>query len=117
MNNNDFTKRVSNLDYLQALANGNEQFIKEMISIFLVEMPQEIKSLEESIRKKSFEKIKLAAHKLRSTLPFVGLDKVIEKEVIEIEKMAAEKTDVKEIEPLFDTVKKACEKAAEELKE
>lgn len=142
-NNNNDSKKVTNLDYLLDLSKGNTQFVKEMVETFLAENPKEIGSLEKSIESKNFEGIKQAAHLLQSSIPFVGLDKIIENEVYEIEKVAADKSvlqkieilpadksviqkieivaadksALQKIELLFSKVKDACEKARKELKD
>src|ERR1035437_2473223 len=142
-NSNDDLKKVINLDYLLDLSKGNTQFVKEMIDTFLIENPKEIDSLEKAIQSKKFEAIKQTAHLLQSSIPFVGLDKVIESEVYEIEKIAVDKTVIKKIEIvhadkseiqkieiqsadkpslqkielLFSKVKEACENARQELRD
>lgn len=115
--NNNHSARVSNLDYLTEMSNGNGEFIGEMIRIFLVEMPTEIGNLEDGIMQQDHETIKQAAHKLKSTVPFVGLDRIINTELSEIEQLASSYADIKSIEPLFKKVKMMCEKAARELQE
>jgi CheY-like chemotaxis protein len=110
-------KKVVDLDYLNELSKGDKTFVKEMIALFLSENPEEIKSLETAIADRNNKQIETSAHKLRSTIPFVGLDKVIGEKVCEIEKLAGEKADIKEIESNFVTVKNACEKACLELVE
>ena len=142
-NKNDEAERVTNLDYLLDLSKGNNHFVREMIETFLIENPKEIEQLENAIKQKDFEMIKQAAHLLQSSIAFVGLNKVIEDEVYEIEKIADEKskmkkveilpadksefqkieivrtdkTAVKRIEMLFNKVKKACEKSRLELED
>jgi HPt (histidine-containing phosphotransfer) domain-containing protein len=138
----DIPLQVIDLSYLTVLSKGNSQFVKEMIRIFLNENPREIDMLEEGIREKDFEKINVAAHKLRSTAPFVGIDKLIEADISKIEKLAVEnsvlkkfeidpgdkspdiqkieivttdKTVIATIEQLFKKIKLICEKAREEL--
>jgi len=39
----DSSKEIVNLDYLNKIAKGNKNFVKEMIGIFLTENPEEIK--------------------------------------------------------------------------
>ncbi len=87
-----------------------------MITLFLSENPEEIHSLEKGILEKNFDAIKSIAHKLRSTLPFIGLDKVIEKEVVQVESLAAERSSIGEIEDLFTKIKAMCQKAWLELR-
>lgn len=131
--NND---KVTNLDYLVKLSKGNEQFVREMIRIFLDENPAEISTLEKAIHEKDFSLINSAAHKLRSTVPFVGIDKIISGEISEIEQLALGKardplssspkpasgflpTDrelIGKIERLFKKIKGICTRAYDELK-
>ena len=115
INNTDTAQKTINLSYLESISSGNKEFVKEMVNLFLSENPEEIKSLENAITEKNHKSIKTIAHKLRSTIPFMGLDKIIEKDVAEIEKLAANNADVKEIEQRFAKVKEVCEKSYYEL--
>lgn len=108
--------RIINLDYLIELSRGNTAFVAEMIEIFLIENPEELRCLKKGIDLADFDLIKTAAHKMRSTIPFVGLDKHIEVEVIEIEMLAERQTNIIEIQRLFSKIKKLCHKASLELK-
>jgi len=110
-------QKVSNLDYLTELSKGNKKFIADMVGIFLEENPGEIALLEESIRNKNFDSIKAYAHKLKSSIPFVGINKIIDKDIAEMEDLAVKRTDLEKIQLLFDTVKIVCEKARMELHE
>lgn len=109
------TEKMIDLSYLERLSNGNKVFVKEMIALFLSENPEEIKSIEQAIREKDHAAIKAAAHKLRSTIPFIGIDKFIEKEVSEIEELASNNADMREIETRFAKIKSTCERACIEL--
>ncbi|MBA3972300.1 MAG: Hpt domain-containing protein [Bacteroidetes bacterium] len=108
--------KITNLDYLTELAKGNQEFINEMIQIFLNENPQEVNNLSAAIDRQDHAAIKSTAHKMKSTIPFVGVDKIIGNEVAEIEKLGTDKGDIQKIQTLFEKVKDICEKAAEELK-
>jgi HPt (histidine-containing phosphotransfer) domain-containing protein len=127
--------KVTNLEYLVKLSKGNEQFVKEMVRIFLAENPAEINTLEKAIEEKDFSLINSAAHKLRSTVPFVGIDKIIAEEISEIEQLALNKsgnflyeeqkvrigripTDkelIQKIQSLFSKIKRICRRAYDEL--
>lgn len=107
--------KVTDLSYLIAISKGNKAFIDEMIDIFLTENPLEIELLESAIQEQDHIAIKAYAHKMKSTIPFVGIDKLIEKDLEEIELLAAEKKDVEKIIVLFSEIKKICLLAAEEL--
>jgi len=107
--------KVTNLDYLTELAKGDLNFIKEMIGIFLEENPNEIKTLEVAILEQDYTMIKSISHHMKSTIPFVGIDIIIGKELVDIEKLAAEATGIDVIKNLFENVKTVCGKAFNEL--
>jgi HPt (histidine-containing phosphotransfer) domain-containing protein len=109
--------RVTNLDYLTELSKGNQQFIQDMINIFLEENPVEIELLSESVKEKQFESIKTYSHKLKSTVPFVGIGRFLDDDIAEMEELALQKENMPRIELLFENVRKVCQKAWEELKE
>jgi HPt (histidine-containing phosphotransfer) domain-containing protein len=113
---NDPSNKVTDLSYLFAISKGNKAFIDEMIGIFLSENPLEIELLETAIQERDYEAIKANAHKMKSTIPFVGLDKLIEKDLEEIEGLALQKSDPEKITFLFLKIKKICLLASEELR-
>src|ERR1700756_4732101 len=108
-------QKIINLEYLTALSKGNANFVHEMVTIFLTENPEEIKAFEKGINELNFDLIKTTAHKLKSTIPFVGLDKIINKEVEEVEALSSEKSDIDKIKTLFAKIKEVCERACYEL--
>lgn len=107
--------KVTNLDYLTELAKGDASFITEMIHIFLEENPEEVKTLEQAIKENNYENIKSMSHHMKSTIPFVGIDLLIGKDLMDIEKLATEKTGIEVIKTLFTNIKMVCEKAFNEL--
>lgn len=115
MENNINHQRVTNLDYLIELSKGNVEFVKEMVGIFLNENTDDLAHFESCIRNRDFAAIKAAAHKLLSTIPYIGLDRHIEKEVSEIEKLAATNNYIQKIESMFYKIKDICEQARKEL--
>lgn len=112
----DLPNKVTDLFYLRAISKGNKVFIDEMIAIFLSENPLEIELLETAITEKDYEAIKAYAHKMKSTIPFIGLDKLIERDLEEIENLALQKNGIGRISILFAQIKKICLLAAEELR-
>lgn len=109
------SKKIVNIDYLIKISKGNTKFVNEMVKLFLTENPDEIKTLEKGIEEMDFDLIKTAANKLKSTIPFLGLDKAIEQEVTEMEKLASGEKDIQKIKTLFSKIKKTCEIACIEL--
>jgi HPt (histidine-containing phosphotransfer) domain-containing protein len=108
--------KVCNLDYLYELAKGDMGFVQEMIDVFITDTPAEVESLGDRIKDRNYAEIRQIAHKLRSTIPYVGLDANIGDEVSEIEELAGSSSDIKTIESLFIKVKDFCKKAFSELR-
>jgi HPt (histidine-containing phosphotransfer) domain-containing protein len=107
--------KITDLEYLNQISKGNKKFAEEMIKIFLAENPSEIDALQKCIEERNFPLIKAAAHKLKSTMPFVGLDKILGNEVAEMEMLAESGQDIERIEKIFFKVKEICDKAYAEL--
>ena len=107
--------KIVNIEYLKKLSKGNNRFVEEMIRIFLTENPEEIKKLEKAISEKDFDMIRATTHKLKATLPYLGLDKIVNEEIAEVENLAFEKKEIEKIERLFYKIKEICERARREL--
>ncbi|HEU4716833.1 MAG TPA: ATP-binding protein [Bacteroidia bacterium] len=109
------SERITNLDYLHELANGNEGFVAEMISLFLSENPVELETMERAIDEMDFAMIVKTAHKMRSTIPFVGLSQKLDQPLKNMEVIAASTQNISELKQLFSFVSVTCRKAAAEL--
>jgi len=70
---NDTDYPHPDLTYLNALAEGDEAFIKEMLTLFLDSAPALTDSMRESARQGDFEKLHFSAHQLLPQLTFVGI--------------------------------------------
>lgn len=114
--NGNGLEKVTSLDYLKELSKGNSGFVQEMIRIFLTENPKELTELATAIHNKDFTAIRQVAHRMQSSLPFVGVNKVIEQDVMEIERLGENRCDLPQILHLFSKVKAVCERAQAELR-
>jgi HPt (histidine-containing phosphotransfer) domain-containing protein len=106
---------VVDLSYVNDLSRGNKQFIKEIITIFLAENPGEIQVIEKAVNENNYEAIKSTAHKLKSTIPFIGLDKIVGNDVAEMEALAAGSSNMEMIKEHLEKLKDACERSYNEL--
>ena len=117
MNNSESTSsKVTNLTYLKELSKGNTTFVSEMLEIFCAENPLELQSLEKAVEDSDYDQIQSVSHHMRSTMPFVGLDIHIGKELAEIEQLSKTSSGIQTIRFDFVKIKSVCHKALEELK-
>ena len=67
-----------NLDYINAIANGDEKVKKTLINIVKSEFPEEKKAYYDSLVEKSFIKLAGNVHKLKHKISILGLEKSYE---------------------------------------
>ncbi len=109
--------KTCNLDYLYDLAKGDMGFVKEMIDVFLADNESELDNLEQKIKDKDFDQIRQIAHKLRSSIPYVGLEKIIGDEIVQMEELGSKGSDIKQITILFKKIREISKDAIAELKD
>lgn len=114
-NTND-TYQFVELSYLKKVAEGSDEFIKEMISAFLIQTPQIIKDMNRYLNEKKWTELRGVAHKIKPSVDFMGLSNIKET-VKNIEKYAGEQTNLDLLPELISQVEKVCQGAVEELKE
>lgn len=72
-------KKQSNpLQTLIDLTNGDENFIREMLGIFIKNTPESIVRIKASIDQKDFSSLSDHAHKLKSSIQILGDDDLFE---------------------------------------
>lgn len=64
--------------YLNELSDGNQEFIKEMIDLFVSKVPSDMNQLEKAIDEKDYATIRGIAHTLRSSLSIFKLEALFE---------------------------------------
>lgn len=104
-----------NLDYLNLMTDGDNDMKKMMLDILFEEMPQEIALLTTHFEAENWEDLKSIAHKLKSTLMFVGNDQMtIANNQIEHNAMSVE--NISDIPDLINQVKEFRPLAMDELR-
>ena len=61
------------LNYLHQLSGNDKDFEKEILNQFVVQVPEELSNLQQSIAENNFDSIRRIAHSLKSTVGYVGL--------------------------------------------
>lgn len=102
-------------NYLNELCGDDPAFKKEMIDLFLQEVPKDMALLENAIIEKKYENIKAIAHKLKSSVTIIGLSKVAEA-LLKTEIDALDNQNIIFIKREFQKIKKRIDEAYEELK-
>jgi HPt (histidine-containing phosphotransfer) domain-containing protein len=79
-----------NLEYLHRMSSGDESFVKEMIKLFLKQVPQELEKL--SLVANDSQAVRQIAHKLKSSVSMVGAEDLLV-QVKELEQKATNGVD------------------------
>lgn len=102
------------LSYLLEMSCEDQNFVNEMIGLFVNKVPNEIDLLEKAITNKDYDSVKKIAHNMKSTLPIFKLDDLM-KHLSELEKQAIDaKFDIDTYDK-FDIVKQGLEETVAKL--
>ncbi|HET6227646.1 MAG TPA: response regulator [Bacteroidia bacterium] len=107
-------QRYTDLTYLKKLSKGDNDFVKQMISIFIDQTPTAIQKMEADLSNKDWASLRAVAHKMKPSFSFVGVTSLQEK-IETIEDNAAQGINANLIADLIAQVKEVSLKAVAEL--
>jgi HPt (histidine-containing phosphotransfer) domain-containing protein len=79
-----------NLSYLQSIAEGDENIIKELINIFLEQVPEFTEGLDKSLSEENWLNVGAIAHKAKSSVISLGMEDLGNKDLKNLELIAKE---------------------------
>jgi HPt (histidine-containing phosphotransfer) domain-containing protein len=104
-----------NLAKVYAISDSDAAFAKQIVVLFLEEVPEEIKNIREGLREKDHKKVYSAAHKIKPTLDLLGMDLAYE-DVIAVESWSKAEGKKKEIKDVVKSLKDLVGLTVKELK-
>lgn len=102
-----------NLTYLNDLADGDQDFVHEVLGIFRDHTPAELNKLQIAFETEDRETIKLIAHKLKSSAANLGMEDARQK-FIRIEELIKAGNSVSDTKNLVSEVIHDCREAIRE---
>ena len=106
---------IYNLDKINEMAEGDEDFIVSVVSVFLEEVPEDLDGLEKAINNRDYENIYKLAHKIKPNVDILGMEQTRAK-ALEIETLGKNTGSMAEIEEKFPILKKDVLQVVAELK-
>jgi HPt (histidine-containing phosphotransfer) domain-containing protein len=104
------------LTYLKEVSKGNDDFMLEMIDLFLTKTPETLLILEAAINDMNWDQTGFYAHKLKATYAYMGMHDL--KEIlVKIEKNAKILSELESIPALFKKLKTRTQPAMQEINE
>ena len=104
-----------NLSKVYAISDNDVEFAKQIVVLFLEEVPKEIRNIKEGLKEKDHTMVYHAAHKIKPTLDLMGMDLAYE-DVIAIENWTKAEGKKKEIKGVYKSLKEQVSLTIKELK-
>lgn len=106
---------IYNLDKIQEMADGDEEFITSVIAVFLEEVPADINELERAMALKDYDAVYKLAHKIKPNVDLLGMEQT-RSVALQIETLGRKGENKEEIERLVPLLKKDIHQVVSELK-
>lgn len=106
---------IYSLDKINELADGDNEFIQSVVSVFLEEVPLDLEELEVAINQKNYPSIYQLAHKIKPNVDLLGMEQT-RAAAFEIEALGKQGNTGAEIDKIFPILKKDIYQVVSELK-
>lgn len=67
-----------NLSKLEAIAEGDQDFILKVLEVFVAEVSEDLKRMKDFLKSNEFEEISKIAHKIKPNLILLGISSAVE---------------------------------------
>lgn len=105
----------TNLSYLKEITDGDKQFIRELIELFLSQVPEFIENMNSFYNSGQYIELGKEAHKAKSSIQIMGMSDM-EKEMKSLQLKTIAGTDVETYASTISNFTMQCKAATEELK-
>lgn len=106
---------IYNLDKINDLSGGDQDFLVSVISTFLEEIPNDLEVLRTAVTSKDYTQIYQFAHKIKPNVDLLGME-LARANALEIETIGKTSKDIDRINQLFPLLEKDVLQAITELK-
>ncbi len=104
-----------NLSKVYALSDNDPEFVNEILSLFVTEVPEDLLQIKEGIKKKDYKHAYAYAHKIKPTLDLMGLNMAFE-EILQVEAWTKAEGKKKDIKETFKSIKSQVNDAVKEIR-
>ena len=104
-----------NLAKVYALSDNDPEFVMQIISLSVTEVPHDLKQIDLGIKTKDHKLAYSYAHKVKPSLDLLGMN-VAFQEILEVEAWTKREGKRKEIVDTFESIQNQVDKAAKEIK-
>ena len=106
--------QLFSLSKLKTLSQGSPEFVDNMIQVFITELPESLRLLENHMKNKSYDRIRAVAHIIKPSINIMEIESV-ETSIQQLEDYASSKTNLEQIPALVQEVIDTCNKTILQL--
>ena len=106
---------IYSLDKINEMAEGDQEFVQSVISVFLEEVPTDLQDLESALEEKNYEQVYKLAHKIKPNVDLLGMEQT-RAAALEIETLGKSEANMSEIERIFPVLQKDIAQVVAELR-
>jgi len=110
------TEKLYDLCMIEQLCRGNQEKIKKMVEVFIVQAPKSVEEIKIAFLQGDFAVIKTVAHRIKPTLSYYAIIK-IEKDIQQIERLAKEGSNSDELKLKIMKVDDVITRVVEKMKQ
>lgn len=106
---------IYSLDKINEMADGDQDFINSVISVFLEEVPVDLVGLEKALEEENYQQVYQLAHKIKPNVDLLGMEQT-RAAALEIETLGKSEANMSEIKSVFPRLKTDIEQVVSELR-
>lgn len=104
-----------NLAKVYAISENDTDFVMDIVTLFVSEIPQDLLQMKEAINGKDYQGAYSFAHKMKPTLDLLGMT-VAHEELLYIENWTKNEGKRKEVKDTYKSIEYRIEKAVKEIR-
>ena len=104
-----------NLAKVYALSDNDPEFVLQIITLFVTEVPEDLKQIDLGIKTKDHKLAYSYAHKIKPSFDLLGMTNAFE-EILQVEAWTKVEGKRKEIIDTFESIQSQVDKAVKEIK-
>jgi PAS domain S-box-containing protein len=109
--------KCTNMDFLRRHTKSNQEFMTEMISLYLEQTPPLIKTMKQCLFTKDWNLLSTTVHKLIPSFSIVGISSDFENMARKVQEYAGTQQQIDKIHNLVTQLESICNQACMELEE
>lgn len=106
---------IYNLDKINEMADGDSDFVLSVVSVFLEEVPVDLRDLESAIAASNYDQVYKLAHKIKPNVDLLGMEQT-RAIALEIETLGKSESNMETIRERFPVLKRDVEQVIGELR-